>query len=229
MAFVSARPPHWTSSIFHYRNQGRRDVGRIVGVSGGRWRTRRLAGRSSPGTGLPPLGDGKSRRCLFSGPPHPPIPVGGPEPEQWPLRLPASSAGEGRCRAARRGANQPVPKRHGCHKGLGAPHQAGRGRCSISLARCRLEAIFLPQRQAMASRAAEIASRDRQDVVDRQEVELALITLELAATPTATRPGDQPGGPAHSLQLRERPADSGVRICFPSTETPPPCAPCPIA
>ncbi len=102
-----------------------------------------------------------------------------------------------------RGANQPVPKQPLAAIRAGAPHQAGSAAESISLA-ARLEAIlYLKGRPMAISELAEIASRDQPDVVTRQEVELALITLmaDYAHRDTALEISQE--GPRYSLQLRE--------------------------
>ncbi|NQV11296.1 MAG: SMC-Scp complex subunit ScpB [Cyanobacteria bacterium] len=83
------------------------------------------------------------------------------------------------------------------------PHQVGAAAEPISLA-ARLEAIlYLKGRPVAIGELAEIASRDQPDVVTRQEVELALITLmaDYAYRDTALEISKE--GQRYSLQLRE--------------------------
>jgi len=135
MALRQRLHPNWTISISITETQGagrRPDRG---GRSGGRWRTRRLAGVPLMDWATPLGGNRQSPpNACFSGPPPPDSPWW-PEPEQPAVRCPAKELWRVKagCERARPRAIKPRPKQPlACHKGLGRPIKAGSAAESIS-------------------------------------------------------------------------------------------------
>jgi len=197
----------------------------------GRWRNATPGRRCRLWTGLPPLGGNRqSPPSLVSrGHPTARFPVGGLRPETAAVlhvcrqKLCGVKAGVERARP--RSQCSPSQSKPLAAIRAGGPIQAGVSGESISRPP-RLGGASSTSKQADGHQRSWLRSpaADQPDVVTRQEVELALITLMWPTTPPATRPGDSARrARATACSLREQPGRFWFAICFPvelSTATP---------